>query len=139
MKLNKSTVAALVLPQGKSDYTFFDRAIPGFGVRLRAEGSKNWVFQTRIGSKQRRMVIGKVSAMPVEKARERAEQLHALVKSGKDPFGEKVESQARRKLCRKRLRRCLLVPVLPAHRATNQIHPAYSARGNQAHLQGRES
>ena len=33
--------------------------------------------------------------MPVQDARERAGRLHARVKLGQDPFGEKVESQAR--------------------------------------------
>ena len=95
MKFNKTNVAQITLPAGKSDYTFFDDDIPQFGLRVRAGGSKNWVFQYRVGSKQRRITFATVSAMPVQAARERAGQLHARVKLGQDPFGEKVESQAR--------------------------------------------
>ena len=95
MKLNKTNVSQVVLPAGKSDYTFFDDDIPGFGLRVRAGGSRAWAFQYRVGSKQRRITFGTVSAMSVQDARERAGQLHAQVKLGQDPFGEKVESQAR--------------------------------------------
>ena len=65
------------------------------GLRVRAGGSRAWAFQYRVGSKQRRITFGTVSAMSVQDARERAGQLHAQVKLGQDPFGEKVESQAR--------------------------------------------
>ena len=95
MKFNKTNVAQAVLPAGKSDFTFFDDDIPGFGLRVRAGGSRAWVFQYRIGTKQRRITFATVSAMTVQDARERAGQLHARVKLGEDPFGEKVESQAR--------------------------------------------
>jgi hypothetical protein len=31
MKLNKAAIAALVLPDGQTDRTFFDDALPAFG------------------------------------------------------------------------------------------------------------
>jgi hypothetical protein len=40
MKLTEKTIRGLALPDGKSDHLFWDEAIPGFGLRLRAGGSK---------------------------------------------------------------------------------------------------
>ncbi len=94
MKFNKINVAQASLPAGKADFTFFDDDVPGFGLRVRAGGSRAWVFQYRVGSKQRRITFGTVTAMTAQEARERAGQLHAQVKLGQDPFGQKVESQA---------------------------------------------
>ena len=55
MKLTQKAVAALVLPKGKREAIYFDGDIPGFGVRLRAGGTARWIFQYRIGAKQRRI------------------------------------------------------------------------------------
>ena len=73
----------------------FDDTLPGFGLRLRAAGSRSWVFQYQVGDRQRRMALGKAPALPLEKAREIAAQLHAKVKLGGDPAGDKAESKAR--------------------------------------------
>jgi integrase len=92
MRLTSKTVAALTLPPGKQDHIEFDDAVPGFGVRLRASGSRTWLFQYRIGAKQRRMALGSVSAIPVGAARETAGKLHAKVKLGEDPATDKANA-----------------------------------------------
>jgi integrase len=92
MRLTTKTVAALTLPPGKQDHIEFDDAVPGFGIRLRASGSRTWLFQYRIGAKQRRMALGSVSAIPVGAARETAGKLHAKVKLGEDPATDKANA-----------------------------------------------
>ena len=62
MKLTSKTADALTLPRGKSEAIYFDKGIPGFGLRLRAGGGTSWVFQYLIGAKQRRMSLGLVGA-----------------------------------------------------------------------------
>jgi integrase len=93
-KLTKTTVAALTLPRRKSELLVFDADLPGFGVRLRAGGSKTWIFQYKLGNKHRRITLGRVSALEPAAAREQASKLHAQVRLGQDPAGAKAESRA---------------------------------------------
>jgi Arm domain-containing DNA-binding protein/integrase-like protein len=95
MKLTAKSTAGLKLPTGKIDHLEFDDAIPGFALRLREGGSRTWVYQYKLGSKQRRMVIGRAAAIPADKAREIAAQHHALVCLGRDPQAEKGLSKVR--------------------------------------------
>ena len=94
-KLTKTTVAALTLPRRKSELLVFDADLPGFGVRLREGGSKTWIFQYKLGSKHRRITLGRVSALEPKAAREQASKLHAQVRLGQDPAGIRAESRAR--------------------------------------------
>src|SRR5215472_2183293 len=95
MKLTVKSTPALQLPRGKTDHIFWDDAFPGFGIRLRAGGSRNWVFQYVLGERQRRMSLGSATAVPLVKAREIAGELHAKVRLGQDPAGQKAENQQR--------------------------------------------
>lgn len=95
MKLTANSTAGLTLPPGKKDHLEFDTEIAGFGLRLREGGKRVWIFQYKIGGRQRRMTLGSYPAMGAPKARERAETLHAEVKLGRDPAGDKAEDQAR--------------------------------------------
>jgi hypothetical protein len=95
MKFTIKSTEGLKLPPGKTDLVVFDDALAGFGLRLRAGGSRSWVFQYQIGDRQRRMAIGKAPALSLDRAREIAAQLHAKVKLGGHPAGDKAENQAR--------------------------------------------
>jgi Arm DNA-binding domain/Phage integrase central domain len=95
MKLTPQVLTALTLPPGKADALFFDGEVPGLALRLRAGGTKGWIFQYRLGSKQRRLSLGSASAIPVHEARKLAAKLHAQVKLGQDPVGAKSEARAR--------------------------------------------
>jgi integrase len=95
MRLTAKSVATLKLPAGKTDHITFDDRIPGFGYRQRAGGGASWIFQYALGrAKQRRMVIGKATALTPEKARELAADLHAKVRLGGDPAANKAVSKA---------------------------------------------
>jgi integrase len=93
MKFTTKSVAGLHLPKGKTDYVVFDDDLPGFGIRLREGGSRNWVFQYALGTKQRRMSLGSATAISLVKARETASELHAKVRLGQDPAGQKAQSK----------------------------------------------
>jgi len=58
MKLTTKGIRRLKLPSGKTDQLFWDDDIPGLGLRLRAGGSRTWVFQYTVGDKQRRLSLG---------------------------------------------------------------------------------
>jgi integrase len=94
MKFTVKSIAGLALASGKKDQIEFDDAIPGFGLRLREGGSRTWVFQYTRGAKQRRIVIGRESALPLGKARDIAADLHAKVRLGGDPAAEKAANNA---------------------------------------------
>lgn|SRR6266516_4661813 len=95
MKFTTRSIAALTLPAGKADHLAFDDDVPGLGIRLREGGSRVWVFQYRVGPKQRRMALGSVAAIPLAKARELAGDLQAKIRLGGDPAAEKTQSRAR--------------------------------------------
>src|SRR5262249_26351057 len=95
MKLTKANIAKVAIPRGKSEIIEFDDDVPGFGLRVRAGGSAGWIFQYRIGSKQRRVSLGSASAITPQNARSRASELHARVRLGEDPAGQKIESRVR--------------------------------------------
>ncbi len=95
MKLTQKAVAPLTLPKRKSEAIFFDDDLPGFGLRLRRGGSRVWVFQYKIGTKHRRMTLGAYPAIKPDQARETAGKMHAAVRLGRDPAGEKAEGRTR--------------------------------------------
>jgi integrase len=94
MKLTKATITKLDL-QGKQERIAFDDTLPGLGLRLREGGSKTWIYQYAIGTKQRRLTLGKLSALEPAKAREIASDLHARIRLGEDPAATKAESRTR--------------------------------------------
>jgi integrase len=107
MKLTAKGIRSLQLPEGKTDHLFWDDEIPGFGLRARAGGSRNWVFQYALGDKQRRLSLGAATPESFTAVKDRdgnvvklgirdqAAQLHAKVKLGQDPAGDKTEARKR--------------------------------------------
>jgi hypothetical protein len=94
MKLNQKTAAAIELPAGKLEAIVYDEDLPGFGVRIRAGGSRKWVVSYRIGRKDRRITLGSIQALDAGKARNRAKEILAQVRLGQDPAGSKAEGIA---------------------------------------------
>lgn len=88
MQFTVKTTASVKL-EGKTERIVFDEDIKGFGLRLREGGSRTWIYQYRIGSKQRRMVLGSAKSVPLGVARENAGRLEARVKLGGDPAMDK--------------------------------------------------
>jgi hypothetical protein len=88
VKLSVKTTAGLNI-EGQTERIVFDDDIKGFGLRLREGGSRTWIYQYRIGSKQRRMVLGSATAVPLSVARKNAGELEARVKLGGDPAMDK--------------------------------------------------
>jgi hypothetical protein len=63
MKLTQHNISTIAVPTGKSDIFVWDDAIPGFALRVYAAGSRQWIFQYRLGSKQRRLSFGSPPAI----------------------------------------------------------------------------
>ena len=93
VRLSVSTAQTLTLPAGKTDYTFFDDKLKGFGLRLRESGARTYVFQYNIGKITRRILLGSADAIGVAQAREAAQRYYLRVKSGDDPFTDKAAAK----------------------------------------------
>jgi integrase len=94
MRLTDKT-AALEISGGKAELIVFDEDLSGFGLRLRAGGSRTWIYQYKLGSKHRRVTLGSASALSATQARKTATELHARIHLGQDPAGEKAEGRVR--------------------------------------------
>jgi integrase len=94
VKLTTASIRTIAPVPPKTDIIEFDDAVPGFGVRARAGGSKVYVVQYAIGEKTRRMSLGKVELQGVDKARDKAKDILAAVRLGQDPAGDKQRDRA---------------------------------------------
>ena len=70
IKITKRTIDRI--ESDGSDRFYWDRELPGFGLRVRASGRKFFVTQFRANGKLRRMTLGPVTALAPEDARRRA-------------------------------------------------------------------
>src|SRR5262245_48870901 len=92
MKLNDRTVTlnAPALPGGKTDYTFFDDDIPGFGLRVRTSGSKAWIYQFWQDNRAHKMTLGKYPKINAKQGRELMGKFAKMVAEGRNPASEKI-------------------------------------------------
>jgi integrase len=91
-RITKRAVAALT-PNG-SEFTVWDDAVSGLGVRVRPTGAMSYVVVYRAGSGRgapvRRYTIAAVGKITPERARARAKAILGSVAHGHDPAGEKT-------------------------------------------------
>lgn len=73
------------LPAAGEDAIFWDRDLPGFGVRVYPSGRKVYVVQARAGRGPRRVSLGAHGELTPERARKRAQAVIARIKAGDDP------------------------------------------------------
>ena len=83
-KLTKRSVDALVV--GDKDAVFWDRHLPGFGVRVYTTGRKVYVVQTRGPGGPKRVTIGWHGEVSADKARKQATVIIDRIKRGEDPM-----------------------------------------------------
>ena len=81
--ISKRTVDGLAA-EGK-DAMFWDRDLPGFGVRVYPSGSKVYVVQTRSRGKSKRITLGRHGMLTADQARKMAIESLMALKNGQDP------------------------------------------------------
>lgn len=81
-------------PPARGDYILWDEATRGFGLRIYATGAKIWVAQKKMEKRPIRIHLGRFPDMPLNKAREEAEDALNKIRKGVDPNLEKRQ-QAR--------------------------------------------
>jgi integrase len=94
-KITKRVVEATPLPPpGQNDKFLWDTEVKGFGLRVKPSGTKSYVLKYPIGSRTRRLTIGKHGPLwTTEEARRRALDLLRCVREGRDPAAEKSEAR----------------------------------------------
>jgi integrase len=97
MQLTEASIKALRLEPGVTEKTYFDDALPAFGVRIRRSGAKFYVIQYKAagGRKNRRLPLGKVGTISLAKVRNIAKDKLAEIRLGGDPVGDKLAERGR--------------------------------------------
>lgn len=93
MKLSKKHIDAAIADEGKPKY-LWDQNLAGFGVKVLPTGKKRYVVKYRAygggrAATQRWMTIGTHGEVPLETAKDHAQQILAAVKRGEDPQGSR--------------------------------------------------
>jgi integrase len=84
--LTQTQIADLT-PRTGEQFVAWDPTLPGFGVRVSPSGTKAFIVKYRLHTgRVRWKTIGRVGALPLEKARKQAQTDIGLVASGKDPL-----------------------------------------------------
>ena len=81
--LSKRIVDAL--PVSERETVYWDRKLPGFGVRVHPSGSKVYMVHKRSGGKSRRVTIGRHGVWSPEAARREAGGIIARLEKGETP------------------------------------------------------
>lgn len=93
VRLTKRLVDDTSPPESGQAFVW-DAEVPGFGVRVTAQGGKSWIVQCRVrGGKQRRVVIGRCNKLPLDRARLEARKILASADLGRDPAQERKEAR----------------------------------------------
>ena len=82
--ITKRTVDALSV--GHRDAVFWDRDLPGFGIRVYPSGLKKYVVQSRGPGGSKRATLGRHGKLTADEARRRAAEAIDRIKRGEDPI-----------------------------------------------------
>jgi integrase len=96
IRLTKSAIDAL--PASNSDVVYWDRAHPGFGIKVTPKGRKVFIVLYRTGgagSKLRKYTIGPYGRVTLHQARVAAQKVFAAKLEGRDPAAEKRQANRR--------------------------------------------
>ena len=89
LTLSKRTVDGLAVEA--KDAVFWDRELPGFGVRVYPTGRKIFVVQSRGPRGSKRVTLGRHGELATEQARKQAVAVIDRIKEGKDPVAAPPE------------------------------------------------
>ena len=85
---NRQTLSRRIvdaLPVTDQEIVYWDREVPGFGVRVHPSGSKVYMVHKRSGGKSRRVTIGHHKVWSLDDARREAGEIIARLRKGDKP------------------------------------------------------
>lgn len=89
VRLSQKEVERAMCPSGRKDRLLFDRDMPGFGIRVGANGVKTFIAQYTAAGKKRRIALGAFGVLTVEEARKAARSVLGDAAKGADPFADR--------------------------------------------------
>jgi Arm DNA-binding domain len=94
VEITGKTVDAIQLPAGRAEIIAYDGKIPGFGIRIRAGGSRTRIYTYKFAGKTRRLTLGAAVKEAFPNIRQRVLELQAQVRLGQDPAAVKEAAVA---------------------------------------------
>lgn len=76
---------------GEKDYKLADSG--GLYLFVTTKGSKSWRLKYRFGGKEKRLVLGKYPDMPISEARDRRDDVRAMLRQHRDPAIEERKAK----------------------------------------------
>ena len=93
VKLTKRAVDSL--PVSSGDIIYWDRDLPGFGIRVYASGRKVWCVQIRgPGGALRRVGLGRYGSVTADQARRNASEVIDRIRQGLEPVSRPEAGEA---------------------------------------------
>jgi integrase len=93
IRLTQSAVEKLKAPKG-GRVEYWDKHVPGFGLRISDRGRKTWIAMYRVRGKLVRETLGTIAVIPnVGDARDQARESMLKARAGKNPVAERRERQ----------------------------------------------
>lgn len=86
VELTKKIIDSSVCPAEKQYIYIMDKAVPGLGVQITANGAKSYIVRYQYQGKRHSKVFAAVDKLSLSAARTRAREILALYTMGKDPF-----------------------------------------------------
>lgn len=93
IKLTPGRIESAKCPDDKQQIILRDTEQPGLGLRVTA-GSKSYIFQGKLAGQVIRMTLGDVQTLTLSEARDKAAELRATIRAGRDPRIVKAERTA---------------------------------------------
>ncbi|MCY4454675.1 MAG: integrase arm-type DNA-binding domain-containing protein [Immundisolibacterales bacterium] len=90
LDISKRTVDRLSV--GEREVIYWDRNLPGFGVRVYPSGAKVYVVQSRENGRSRRVTLGRHGTLSPKDSRRQAARIIARLKGWEDPEPEPAAS-----------------------------------------------
>jgi integrase len=93
--LTDASVRSLICPADKGEEIFWDRDVPGFGLRVRRTGGRAWMIKyNTLSGRTQKVTIGPLHLFTLRQARDQAKNLLADVRRGADPAAHKRNKRA---------------------------------------------
>lgn len=93
VRFTAGRVADFQCELGKSQSFLWDADINGLGLRATANGTKTYIFQSRLNGVSLRVTVGAYPAWSIEQARTKAAELRVTVDNGLDPRQVRADAE----------------------------------------------